>query len=220
MLFRSLSPLFDDAPAPAVKGFVKQITLGGDRIADTLLSDENRAYFANLPRRSNVPQPASAGDTSTSIAAEMEPLRRDWQKLMADIHAPSRTAAPKTGKIFMTSAPNLSEIFLRPTEKVLSPKLLKLLEGYQCADRSAPAPDVLPAPAAVSAPKPANVIWDQADLLKYAQGNIADVFGEEYALIDTYSRRVRLPMPPYLLVDRITKLDAKIGEYKPSHMTW
>jgi len=55
--------------------------------------------------------------------------------------------------------------------------------------------------------------------LKYAQGNIADVFGKEYALIDTYSRRVRLPMPPYLLVDRITKLDAKVGEFKPSHMT-
>jgi PfaB family protein len=212
-----LSPLFDDAPAPAVKGFIKKITLGGDRVADTLLTDENRAYFANLPRRANASQPAIA---VPAIAAEMEPLRRKWQTLMADIHTPSKPTTLLNGKTFMTSAPKISttaEIFLRPTEQILSPKLLRLLEGYQHGNK--PAPEIISAPAAVPAPKPANVIWDQADLLKYAQGNIADVFGKEYALIDTYSRRVRLPMPPYLLVDRITKLDAKIGEYKPSHMT-
>ena len=74
-------------------------------------------------------------------------------------------------------------------------------------------------PKVITALKPSNVIWDEADLLQYAQGNIAEIFGNEYALIDTYSRRVRLPMPPYLLVSRITKLNAKMGEFKPSHMT-
>lgn len=60
------------------------------------------------------------------------------------------------------------------------------------------------------------VIWDAADLLEFAEGKIANVFGEEYAIIDTYPVRVRLPLPPYLLVSRVTKLLAKTNRFKPS----
>ncbi|MBL4577182.1 MAG: PfaB family protein, partial [Flavobacteriales bacterium] len=64
-----------------------------------------------------------------------------------------------------------------------------------------------------------NVIWNEKDLLTFAEGKIADVFGEEYAVIDTYRRRVMLPMPPYLLVSRVTKLNAEIHNFKPSTIT-
>ncbi|MEO0779721.1 MAG: hypothetical protein AAF146_24380, partial [Bacteroidota bacterium] len=67
--------------------------------------------------------------------------------------------------------------------------------------------------------KDKTVIWDEEDLLTFATGKISDVFGEEYAIIDTYPRRVMLPMPPYLLVSRVTKLDAKTHEFKPSTIT-
>jgi PfaB family protein len=70
-----------------------------------------------------------------------------------------------------------------------------------------------------SSEKQKSVIWHEADLLEFAQGEIANVFGEDYGIIDSYSRRVRLPMPPYLLVSRVTKLDAQRGEYKPCSMT-
>ncbi|OQY45373.1 MAG: hypothetical protein B6242_10460 [Anaerolineaceae bacterium 4572_78] len=60
------------------------------------------------------------------------------------------------------------------------------------------------------------VVWDYDELLTFAEGNIADVFGKEYASIDTYKVRVRLPTPPYLLVSRVTDIKAKLGEYKPS----
>lgn len=66
---------------------------------------------------------------------------------------------------------------------------------------------------------PETVIWDQADLLEFAGGKIAPVFGPEYGIIDTYNSRVRLPIPPYLLVSRITKLNAVRGQFKPSQMT-
>ncbi|HFC11345.1 MAG TPA: 3-hydroxyacyl-[acyl-carrier-protein] dehydratase FabA, partial [Anaerolineae bacterium] len=66
---------------------------------------------------------------------------------------------------------------------------------------------------------PEQIIWDQADLIQYAEGSIVPMFGEEYAVIDTYRRRVRLPMYPYLLVDRITKLDAEVHQFRPSTMT-
>uniref|UniRef100_UPI00356A59A5 beta-hydroxydecanoyl-ACP dehydratase n=1 Tax=Shewanella sp. TaxID=50422 RepID=UPI00356A59A5 len=62
-------------------------------------------------------------------------------------------------------------------------------------------------------------IWDYADLVEYAEGDIAPVFGPDYAIIDSYKRRVRLPTTDYLLVSRVTKLNAKLGEYKPSTMT-
>ncbi len=220
-----LSPLFDDLPSAAAKaGFVKRILPGGDRLADSLLTDENRAYFANLPRvitdSPPIPEP--------NIPAELVPLRRDWQMLMKEIYMTQNptVVAPQTTP------------FLRPSPQTLSPELLRVLENYQPGKSSqtvtpAPALDekperrkaaqetaaIPPAVPVIPRPKPANVIWDQADLLKYAEGDIASIFGPEYALIDTYSRRVRLPMPPYLLVDRITRLNAKLGEYKPSSMT-
>ncbi len=128
------------------------------------------------------------------------------------------------------------EIFLHANQYTLSPELLELLEGYLALATSTPKPEDSAPTSMVAAtptkvpdlvimpdlarPRPlANVIWDEADLLKYARDNIVDIFGPEYAIIDTYSRRVRLPMPPYLLVSRITGLNAKMGEYKPSQMT-
>ena len=63
------------------------------------------------------------------------------------------------------------------------------------------------------------IVYSQADLEEFATGKIANVFGPEYAIIDTYRRRVMLPMYPYLLVSRVTKMNAILGEYKPSSMT-
>ncbi|HUZ76006.1 MAG TPA: beta-ketoacyl synthase N-terminal-like domain-containing protein [Chloroflexota bacterium] len=62
-------------------------------------------------------------------------------------------------------------------------------------------------------------VWNEADLLEFAQGSIARVFGADYAPIDSYPRRVRLPMPPYLLVSRVTKLQAQRGVFEPSTIT-
>ncbi|MCB0567613.1 MAG: hypothetical protein KDD01_24865, partial [Phaeodactylibacter sp.] len=62
------------------------------------------------------------------------------------------------------------------------------------------------------------IIFSQEDLEEFATGKIANVFGPEYAVIDTYRRRVMLPMDPYLLVSRVTGLSGKMGEYKPSTM--
>ncbi|NQZ82067.1 MAG: 3-hydroxyacyl-[acyl-carrier-protein] dehydratase FabA [Colwellia sp.] len=66
--------------------------------------------------------------------------------------------------------------------------------------------------------QPTNIIYNQADLVEFAEGDIAKVFGDEYAIIDNYARRVRLPTTDYLLVTRVTDLDAKINEYKKSTM--
>ncbi len=67
--------------------------------------------------------------------------------------------------------------------------------------------------------KEIGVLWDENDLLEFADGKIANVFGKEYAAIDSYRCRVRLPLPPYLLVSRVTQLDAVKGRFEPSSIT-
>ncbi|PKH01224.1 3-hydroxyacyl-[acyl-carrier-protein] dehydratase FabA [Psychromonas sp. MB-3u-54] len=66
--------------------------------------------------------------------------------------------------------------------------------------------------------QPQKIIYDSAALVEFAEGNIANVFGRDYAVIDSYPRRVRLPTTDYLLVTRVTDLKAGINEYKKSYM--
>jgi PfaB family protein len=71
-------------------------------------------------------------------------------------------------------------------------------------------------PAKSKQPKPPGVIWDEEELLEFATGSIAAVFGEEFAAIDGYERRVRLPAQPYHFVTRVTGLDAETGKFQKS----
>ncbi|WP_055494969.1 type I polyketide synthase [Streptomyces sp. TP-A0356] len=86
-----------------------------------------------------------------------------------------------------------------------------------------PAPAPAPArPATTEAPENApleGVIWDEAALLEFATGSVAKVFGPEFAPIDAYARRVRLPAPPYHFVTRVTRLDARTGTFGPATIT-
>jgi PfaB family protein len=82
---------------------------------------------------------------------------------------------------------------------------------------TAPPPQVtIEAPARSKRPKPAGVIWDEDELLEFATGSIAAVFGEDFAAIDGYPRRVRLPAQPYHFVTRVTGLDAETGKFTKS----
>lgn len=66
--------------------------------------------------------------------------------------------------------------------------------------------------------KPDTIVFNQQDLVEFAEGDISKVFGPAYASIDSHSRRVRLPTTDYLLVTRVTDLEATLNEYKPSYM--
>ena len=62
-------------------------------------------------------------------------------------------------------------------------------------------------------------IWDVQDLTEFAEGKISTIFGPEYSVIDKYRRRTRLPTTEYLLVTRVTELDAEMGKFEPCSMT-
>ncbi|MFD8393991.1 beta-ketoacyl synthase N-terminal-like domain-containing protein, partial [Streptomyces sp. NPDC059680] len=72
--------------------------------------------------------------------------------------------------------------------------------------------------AAPTAPQE-GVIWDQTALLEFATGSVAKVFGPDFASIDAYAKRVRLPAPPYHFVTRVTRLDAQTGVFGPATIT-
>jgi 3-hydroxymyristoyl/3-hydroxydecanoyl-(acyl carrier protein) dehydratase/1-acyl-sn-glycerol-3-phosphate acyltransferase len=52
---------------------------------------------------------------------------------------------------------------------------------------------------------------DREGLEVLAGGRISDVFGPAFARQDGYHRQVRMPMPPLLLADRVTGIDAEAG---------
>jgi acyl transferase domain-containing protein/3-hydroxymyristoyl/3-hydroxydecanoyl-(acyl carrier protein) dehydratase len=61
-------------------------------------------------------------------------------------------------------------------------------------------------------PAPAPVVaFDRAALEVHASGRISDIFGPLFAQQDGYERQVRMPEPPLLLADRVTRLDAEPG---------
>ena len=62
-------------------------------------------------------------------------------------------------------------------------------------------------------------VLDEQALLAFAGGRIADAFGPTFAAIDGYRRRVRLPLPPYLLVSRVTELSGSLGVFEPCSVT-
>jgi len=66
---------------------------------------------------------------------------------------------------------------------------------------------------------PEKIIFTEENLREFAYGKIGKVFGPEYDIIDSYPKRVMLPMDPYLLVTRVTEMQGKRGEFKPSKMT-
>jgi PfaB family protein len=96
-----------------------------------------------------------------------------------------------------------------PSIPKLSRRDFKLKELEMRRSPSIPAPPP-PPPPSIAPP-----FLNESAVLAFAEGSIADSFGSAYAVIDTYPRRSRLPMSPYLFVSRVTRLDAERGQFQP-----
>ncbi|MDE9554800.1 beta-ketoacyl synthase [Xenorhabdus bovienii] len=76
---------------------------------------------------------------------------------------------------------------------------------------------VKPAPqAAVTSP----VIFNEQQVLELTDGSVANVLGADYAEVDQYQIRTRMPSPPYMFVSRITALSAVKGKLEPCYIEW
>lgn len=204
----------------------KTIVLGGKRIAEQLQSAQQTRHFAVPPAtapqalivmqeqsfapaatRPVRPEPSSGNETRTTFST-------NWPADLAAMMRTQHAAVSTAHRHFLTQR--------QQGMHALAQQLAGRIDGRK--DGNGHQSETLPLwertrtthgfEAAYN--RPSQVIWDEDDLLELAQGQVSKVFGPEYALIDTFPRQVRLPMPPYLLVSRITALDAELGAYRPA----
>ncbi|MGW7381349.1 beta-ketoacyl synthase N-terminal-like domain-containing protein [Streptomyces sp. NPDC054794] len=134
--------------------------------------------------------------TTHSVVMETQRILQEHTLTRMEALLDDHTAAPAPGNTARTAAP---EAAVEATAEA----------------RALPAPPPPALPAAKS-PESPDVIWDERQLLAFATGRLADVFGPEFEPIDSYAKRVRLPAPPYHFVTRVTALRAETGVYEPS----
>jgi len=61
-------------------------------------------------------------------------------------------------------------------------------------------------------------VFSREQCMEFATGSVANVLGPEFAEIDTYKARVRLPDEPLMLVDRILSIEGKKGSLGPGRV--
>ncbi len=221
--------------------FAQKIIPGGTRIFDSILADANKTLFKDIrtltdsigastlpPAPKGEHQPAQQTESLDYLSKSQNRKQQDGKKKLAiassntfvnlnkfsitnstvDRKSPSKTQTPQ--KTLTTTKKIISNMDTTITKKVQLPtapikrmgenglRLQDFASGEQLEGK--------------------NVVFTQEDLVEFANGSIAKVFGQEYSVIDGYRRRVMLPMDPYLLVSRVTDLNATRGEYKPSTM--
>lgn len=185
----NLAPLYTTfAEDNVTRSLIKTVTLGGDRLSDTLLSTDNRQFFQSI----QTPLPKS------TVMQDQDQHLQNFRILQLQLTNAQAVASNQTTTHDLLTHHQNAHTRNSDQQAVVS-ALKSLMQKPE---------------------KSKQVIWDEADLLEFAQGSIANVFGADYAIIDTYSRRVRLPIPPYLLVSRVTQLNAQRGAFnKPSSIT-
>ncbi|WP_224389756.1 beta-ketoacyl synthase N-terminal-like domain-containing protein [Pseudonocardia sp. ICBG1293] len=109
---------------------------------------------------------------------------------------------------YLAVASRAQEVLLRHSRGVSAPP-----SGPVPHTSPSPAPPVAPgSPGATDRPQPAAPRrFGRAELEVLAAGRVADVLGPAFAEQDGFRRQVRMPMPPMLLADRVTGIDAEQG---------
>jgi PfaB family protein len=228
-----LSMLFEQSlPSIDRKAIVRHIHPGGVRIREKIVNDDNRQRFRLASTPATItPVGSNTALPAQSPAAEMEKpivetpgttvrltdspeVFHQWQD---QLHQFQNTIQSAHGTFLSVRSQSLQQLRELVRSQIdsrsgqMDPTAEISTQGGSAAQLSRK--DMQ------RRQRPPGIVWDETDLITFADGKIADVFGEEYAIIDTYPYRVRLPLPPYLLVHRVTKLDARRGEFKPSSLT-
>ena len=182
---------------------IKTIALGGRPMRAAMLSAANRAmlapHAAQARARLAPPQPLIQLVKEAPAVPEKSPVTDNRLPAANPIAGHSALLARRHAELLA-----LAKAASAPAGRA---------GGLREDSRGLQAPD-----APFAAPS-SDVIWGSAELLEFAGGSIARVFGPEYGPIDGYHRRVRLPIPPYLLVSRVTKLGAERERFEPSTIT-
>ncbi len=193
-----LSPLYPKKVTTSEsRHFFTKIVPGGKRIYDMFLTEENKRRF----RKTETKQLVEVISSENTFSYEGQERSKIDNQVLAAPNISTQTHSSKESNVSMQTK-SLSNNRLTPAERPRLGENGLILQDYSSGEHLAGK----------------QIVFSQQDLETFATGKIADVFGSEYAVIDTYRRRVMLPMHPYLLVSRVTGLDGTLGVYQPSTM--
>ncbi|WP_236644462.1 beta-ketoacyl synthase N-terminal-like domain-containing protein [Sorangium cellulosum] len=165
------------------------------------------------------PRPAAAAPPPSPRPAAAAPPPSPRPAAAAPPPSPRPAAAAPPPSPRPAAAPDLPAAaalaprgprFSRPAAAAPPPSPRPAAAAPPPSPRPAAAPD-LPAAAALA---PRGPRFSREQLEHLASGRISDVFGPLFARQDGYRRQVRMPMPPLLLADRVTGIDAEPGSMK------
>ena len=192
-----LSLLYPTVEKEATKrSFLKKIIPGGTPVFDLFSEESVRARFSNIKRTA----------AKKAVVQKELVLAEAGEESFSYSQTPIAIGAKNIGLI-------KSEIVMNTN--IAAPEKPKSVAVSKIGENGLPLQDFTDNKHLEGK----EIVFTQEDLEEFATGKIANVFGPEYSIIDGYKRRVMLPMDPYLLVSRVTKMNAKLGEYKPSTMT-
>lgn len=177
----------------APRSFMKKIEVGGARIFDSFANTTHKDLFTNIKRKSVAVQTKKRELAFAGGGNDLPPTIETTNLIEKTIHLP---------KDKINSNMEITTIKNKPTTENRVGENGLRLQDFESGEQL----------------KGKEIIFSQEDLEEFATGKIANVFGPEYAIIDTYRRRTMLPMYPYLLVSRVTGLNAERGNFRPSTM--
>lgn len=243
-----LDRLFPAVPAPARPVFRATVTCGGESLVDRVreraepvLAASRDRRAASVPAASRVPAAEIPAYTPPPAVPDVIVLEGDPFVFLPPRHAPDTapafsfdSAAPVAGASDIAGVRGLALAPMRRTVSEAHAVFLRLQEHFAHleltaleASRGVSAPLATTVPPAGTAspalspsePPTSPVVWDEAQLLEFASGKVANVFGSDFAEYDEFAVRVRLPAPPYHFVTRVTEIQGTPGVYEPSSIT-
>ena len=193
----------------------------GDREHVAISMD--RAGADSLRQAANATAQLIAAGADAALAAAFDrlpqPRAAQTRKLFtvpahaAPVRLPAVRATPSTGiHLFETHAWAMAAAYASFLENCGGAPHETFLNTSERAYRQVagslppPLPVHVPAPATVRSERPRFPSLARADLEGLSSGSIADVLGPAFRPLNGFRRVVRLPMPPLLLVDRVTAI--------------
>jgi 3-hydroxymyristoyl/3-hydroxydecanoyl-(acyl carrier protein) dehydratase len=122
-------------------------------------------------------------------------------------------ATSRIHQTFLAFSKNITRSFQEAFElqtRLYQHLILRGPDRVSAADPSAPIRPTVPSPAAEPVTTGPTVAFNRNQCLEFAVGRIANVLGPEFAEVDGYKTRVRLPAEPLMLVDRILKVEGRM----------
>ena len=183
----------------------RRVTVGAEPVADLVRRNATKVLAEPV-----LAEPVFAATAATGITFDGEPF-----DALADV-TPEKTAAslPHRGN---GQSPRAARLIREVREQVVASHRAAMAAQQVLADRALR--DLERSGGGPRGDGAKDVVWDSDQLLEFATGRVANVFGPEFAEVDRHDKRVRLPAPPYLFVSRVTALDATTGRFEPSSLT-